>query len=158
MSGAVPKPSGVQEAAAAFDYAGLHRSEPTDRIRLVQDGVSPLMVKRLAADLQLDQRVLLPLLNLSVATVNRKLLRNEPLASDEGERVIGVAKLIGQVQAMVEESGEPEGFDAKVWVSAWLRKPLVALGGVRPLDLLDTMEGQAMVSNALARMQSGAYA
>jgi len=148
----------LQAAAAAFDYAELYRAEPADRIRLVKDGVSPGMVKRLAADLQLDQRTLLPVLNLSVATVNRKVARDEPLASDEGERVLGVAKLIGQVQAMVEDSGDPDGFDAKTWLSAWLSRPLRALGGVRPLDLLDTMEGQALVSTTLARMQSGAYA
>jgi uncharacterized protein (DUF2384 family) len=59
---------------------------------------------------------------------------------------------------MVEESGNPEGFDAQNWVSHWLREPVPALGGERPVDLLDTMEGQALVSETLARMQSGSYA
>jgi uncharacterized protein (DUF2384 family) len=35
---------------------------------------------------------------------------------------------------------------------------LPALGGVRPLDLMDTMEGQSLVAETLARIQSGAYA
>ena len=33
-----------------------------------------------------------------------------------------------------------------------------ALGGERPVELMDTMEGQTLVSNLLAQMQSGAYA
>jgi uncharacterized protein (DUF2384 family) len=36
--------------------------------------------------------------------------------------------------------------------------PVPALGGTRPLDLMDTMTGQALVSQVLAQMQSGAYA
>ncbi len=35
---------------------------------------------------------------------------------------------------------------------------MAALGGKRPADLMDTAEGQAIVSNLVARMQSGAYA
>ena len=74
------------------------------------------------------------------------------------ERVVGLVKLVGQIEAMVEESGDPEGFDAPEWLSRWLREPLPALGGDRPINLLDTMEGQALVSRALAQMQSGAFA
>ena len=76
----------------------------------------------------------------------------------ESERVIGLASLIGQVQAMMQGSGEPEDVDAAAWMSRWLREPVPALGGVAPLDLIDTMQGQALVSKTLAQMQSGAYA
>ena len=71
---------------------------------------------------------------------------------------IGVARLVAQVQRIVDESGDPEGFDATAWTSRWLDEPLPALNGVCPVDLLDTMEGQALVSNAIAQIQSGAYA
>ena len=40
----------------------------------------------------------------------------------------------------------------------WLTEPLPALGGSRPADLMDTMEGQSLVAAALAKIQSGAYA
>jgi uncharacterized protein (DUF2384 family) len=72
--------------------------------------------------------------------------------------VLGIAGLVGQLQAIVEESGDPEGFDAMRWLSRWLREPLSALGGDKPLSLLDTMEGQSLVANTLAKMQSGAFA
>ena len=78
--------------------------------------------------------------------------------AEHESRMIGIAKLVAQLQAMVQESGNPEGFDAGAWISRWLEEPLPALGGMRPIDLMDTMEGQATVSTILAQMQSGAYA
>ena len=69
-----------------------------------------------------------------------------------------LVKLVGQIEAMVEESGNPDRFDAPEWLSRWLREPLPALGGDKPINLLDTMEGQALVSRALAQMQTCAYA
>lgn len=59
---------------------------------------------------------------------------------------------------MVSESGDPEGFDAAHWVSDWLNTPLPALGGHHPATYMDTAEGQKLVSNLLAMVQSGAYA
>ena len=88
----------------------------------------------------------------------RKAANNQPLSTEDSERVLGLAKLVGQLEDMVEESGETDGFDAPEWLSSWLRQPLPALGGVNPIDLLDTMEGQAVVSRALAQIQSGAFA
>ena len=90
--------------------------------------------------------------------MNKKAARDELLSTEDSERVVGLAKLVGQLEAMVEESGSDENFDAPEWLSRWLREPLPALGGGRPIDLLDTMEGQALVAQALSQIQSGAYA
>ncbi len=87
-----------------------------------------------------------------------ELLRGGVLPSDESERVVGLARLMRQLEAMIEESGNGTGFDARAWMSRWLTEPLPALDGACPADLIDTMEGQSLVSSALAKMQSGAYA
>ena len=79
------------------------------------------------------------------------------LSPDESARVLGMARLVGQVQPMVQESGQPEGFDAAAWVARWIDRPVPALGGLRPAELLDTAEGQAIVANVLSRAQTGAY-
>ena len=134
------------------------RAAPHDRIRIIKRGLPASDAKRILARLGLPTGVTMRALNLSPATMNRKVARRQPLAPEESERVIGLAKLVGQVEAMVEESGNPSGFDAESWVSQWLREPVPALGGERPIDLLDTMEGQALISETLARIQSGAYA
>lgn len=65
--------------------------------------------------------------------------------------------LVRQVQAMVEESGNPDCFDAAEWLARWLSEPVPALGGARPMDLMENAEGRALVSDTLARMQTGAF-
>ncbi|MEO8652765.1 MAG: MbcA/ParS/Xre antitoxin family protein [Ramlibacter sp.] len=79
-------------------------------------------------------------------------------APNDSERAAAVARLVAQVEAMVKESGDPTGFDAAKWFAAWLEQPLPAFGGKTPASYMDTAEGQAIVSNILARMQSGAFA
>lgn len=144
--------------AGPFAYVELFRAGRNERIRMIKAGLPAAEAKRILSGLALPSGVAMEALKLSPATVNRKVARQQALAPEDSERVLGVAKLVGQVQAMVEESGNPEGFQAELWVSRWLREPIPALGGQRPIELLDTMEGQALVSETLARMQSGAYA
>jgi putative toxin-antitoxin system antitoxin component (TIGR02293 family) len=141
-----------------LSYLSVYRASPLERISLIKKGVPAVQVKHLLADLHIAQGAGFKALNLSTATVNKKAKKGEVLSGDESERVIGFARLVGQLQAMVEESGDPSGFDARAWMARWLTEPLPAFGGTRPADLLDTMEGQGLVSAVLAKMQSGAYA
>lgn len=157
-SGTVEGGARPRSGKRSFDYVALFRAAPAERIRVIKAGVPASDVKRFVVELYLDQNVMFGALNLKTATVNRKAARNEALSAEDSERVVGLAKLVGQLEAMVEESGDPTGFDAPNWLSHWLREPLPALGGDRPIELLDTMEGQAVVSRILAQVQSGAYA
>ena len=144
--------------AEDLSYLNMYRSTPMERIGMIRRGVPAALVKRMLVDLQVGQGAGFKALNLSTATVNNKARQGETLSPEESERVVGFARLVGQVEAMVRESGEPEGFDARAWIARWLIEPLPAFGGVRPAELMDTMEGQGLVSAALARVQSGAYA
>lgn len=147
------------EAEGLIAYAAkAHGAAPMERIEIIKDLVPARQAKWFIQALSLPVSDAYRLLHLSPATVNRKAKNDDRLTQDESERVVGLARLIGQVQAMVEESGEPEGFDVSAWTSRWLTQPLPALGGRRPMDLMDTMEGQALVSSVVGRMQSGAYA
>jgi hypothetical protein len=65
--------------------------------------------------------------------------------------------LVAQVLVMVQESGNPQGFDAAGWTCAWLAQPNPALGGQRPVECMATGDGRARVSNLLAMAQSGAF-
>ena len=145
-------------AGSALSYLKIYRAEPLERIGMIKHGIPASEAKRILSDLAVTQAIAMRALNISPATMNRKVKGEDRLPPAESERVLGIARLVGQLQAIVEESGQPEGFDAAAWMSQWLSEPLPALGGVRPLDLLDTMEGQTLVSNALAQIQSGAYA
>jgi uncharacterized protein (DUF2384 family) len=73
------------------------------------------------------------------------------------ERMIGIARLVGQAQSIVEESGSRQNFDAAKWVSASLDRPLPALGGKCPSEFMDTSSGRSMVADLLGQQQSSAY-
>lgn len=147
--------SGVS-GAAGHPYLGLYAADPLARIAASRAGLPASEAKALLDDLGLSQDIGLRALALSIATTNKKAKNGERLAPDESERVIGLGRIMGQVEAMLGDGAE--GFDAQAWLGRWLTEPLPALGHRRPVELLDTMEGQGLVSQALARMESGAYA
>lgn len=139
-------------------FASLYLCNPLERIELVKAGIPSQVLVRLGEDMAIPREKLYETLGLARATVNRKLRHDQLLDQDESERVLGLARLIGQVETVVRESGNPEGFDAARWVARWLDQPQQALGGRRPADLMDTADGRGLVSDAIARMQSAAYA
>lgn len=67
-----------------------------------------------------------------------------------------LAAVVATVQRLVEESGDPTGFDAEAWTREWVQEPLRTLGA-RPIDLLDTDEGLAEVLRLLRQIQAGVY-
>ena len=148
----------VSVAAPKLHLIDVYLADPMDRVALVKTGVPAADFVALASDLRMPKERLASTLGLARATVDRKIRDNKLLSPDESSRMLGMASLIGQVQSLVAESGEPQGFDAGAWVSHWLEQPVPALGGRRPAELMDTSEGQAIVSRLVAQMQSGAYA
>jgi putative toxin-antitoxin system antitoxin component (TIGR02293 family) len=132
--------------------------EPTQRIDTIRAGLPAAAARGFLAGLDLPLGALMQGLAIAPATFNRKVARGESLSPAESERILGLSALVDKVQTMVEESGDPTGFDAAAWLSSWLAEPVPALGWQRPLDLLDTMAGQQLVHDTLDRMQSGAYA
>ena len=72
-------------------------------------------------------------------------------------QIIGIHLLIAQVQNLVEECGDPEGFDAAEWLGTWAFSPNDSLGGHRPADYFDTVVGQEVISNLLSAIRYGIY-
>ncbi len=129
-----------------------------DRADLVKRGAPSVMVNVISKEMEITKERFVHIVGLPRATVTRKIANKADLSADESERLVGLAKLIGQVQASVEEAGAPEGFKPAKWFAEWISQPLPALGGRRPEDLLDTADGRELVSKLLAQMYSGAYA
>jgi len=140
-----------------LSYLSVYRASPLERISMIKRGIPAAEAKRLFVELPIGQGVAFKALNLSTATVNKKAKQGDTLSREESERIVGFAKLVGQLEAMIQESGDPSDFDPGAWMARWLTEPLPAFGGARPADLIDTMEGQGLVSSALAKLQSGAY-
>lgn len=148
----------VKAATRTMSYIRLYRAAPVDRIDIIKKGLAASEATDIISRISWSKGEAMRAINISPATMNRWVRLQGRLPPAESERVLGVGRLLGQVEAMIEESGNPKGFDTSAWLTRWLGEPLSALGGARPLELLDTIEGQRLVSEALARMQSGAYA
>lgn len=128
-----------------------------DKIDIIRAGIPARRVGELSSAMNISKEALIDSLGLSRATINRKVLREQPLSPEESERVMGMQALIGQVQAMVDEESAP-GFNAAQWLASWLSSPLPALGGATPASFLDTVEGQKYIGNLLDMTRSGTYA
>ncbi|MGO4505256.1 antitoxin Xre/MbcA/ParS toxin-binding domain-containing protein [Dyella sp. 2YAF14] len=66
-------------------------------------------------------------------------------------------KLVTEVEAIVNESGDPHGFDAAAWVDNWLHQSVPALGGRTPAQHLETDDGFALLIRLLRQSQAGTY-
>jgi len=82
------------------------------------------------------------------AAVRRTAKRDGVLSGIETERVLGVAALIGQVQAMVEDSGAPQVFDAASWLLGWALPTIASAWGRIPWG------SDRYVRRAAGRLQS----
>jgi putative toxin-antitoxin system antitoxin component (TIGR02293 family) len=145
-------PLGVEDCAA------LYRTDAAGRIAAIREGLPADFIASLAGRMGVAQEQVLTWLGLARATVSRKVREGVSLSQDETERALALARLVGQVETMVAESGDPEGFDAPAWTAHWLSQPNPALGDSTPGEWLDTADGRALVASLLLRMQTGAYA
>jgi putative toxin-antitoxin system antitoxin component (TIGR02293 family) len=150
--------STVRQSANIDEASRIFSIDPHVRIAMIRQGIPASIIGNLSSRMGMSKESLLLSLGLSRATISRKEKDATALSKDESERVLGVASLIGMAQTMVEQSGDPSGFDAARWVSGWLSKPLPALGGETPASYMDTFEGQKLVAELLSMSQSGAYA
>lgn len=142
---------------ASGNFVKIYRAGRLERVRVIKAGVAPAAVKDIAAAMGSPQEVVIRQLGISRSTWARKRSQQVPLEQNASEKVMGLATLIGQVESLVKEQGEPKGFDAAKWLQGWIEQPVPALGGRKPAELLDTREGQQIVSGLLDAIRAGAY-
>jgi putative toxin-antitoxin system antitoxin component (TIGR02293 family) len=133
------------------------QASPLERIRIIKERVPAEYVLTITVSMKMPKETLYGSLNLARATIDRKVLKKELLNQDESERILAITRLVGQADNIVRESGVTAGFSAAEWVASWLQRPHAALGGRRPGELMDTADGRDLVTDLLARQQSGAY-
>lgn len=128
-----------------------------DRIRLLRQGVPASWLRSTEEATDLSRSTLCFLLGLKLSTINRKLNLKLRLSPDESERLMGLQRLIGEVEAVVRDCGESQGFAAGRWLASWLQRPNQALGGATPAAFLDTAEGREQLGRLIGAQRSGAY-
>jgi putative toxin-antitoxin system antitoxin component (TIGR02293 family) len=148
---------GKKRALSTGNFEKIYRARPLERVRVIKAGVAPAAVKDIADAMGSPQELVIKKLGIPRSTWARKRSQQTPLEQSASEKVMGLATLIGQVESLVKEQGEPKGFDAAKWLQGWIEQPVPALGGRKPADLLDTREGQQIVSGLLDAIRAGAY-
>lgn len=148
----------LERATVTKHAQSLYLASPAERIRLIREQVPASRLKDLSDEMHISQEHLLDMLNLPRASVQRKSRQGATLTTEQGERVIGLECLIGQVAIMVEESGNRIRFDAACWVGWWLDQPIPALGGARPSEFVGILTGQKLLSEVLLQSQAGVFA
>jgi len=138
-------------------FGAMYRLDVPNRVALVREGAPADLLALVSERIGIAREPLYRALGLAPSTIKRKIQGHQALAVDESETALGIARLIGQVETMVAESSNEAEFDAAKWLGRWLERPNPALGGARPISYLDTADGRQMISDLLARMQSGAY-
>jgi putative toxin-antitoxin system antitoxin component (TIGR02293 family) len=148
----------ASQAVKAGGYRVIQQTPPEAIVLAIRTGVRARFLKQMAGDMAVSQERLYETLGLARATLVRKAKEDKLMSSAESERALGLARLIGQAEEMVSRSGDPDGFDAARWIAGWLQQPNPALGGKRPEQWMDTAVGRELVSETLARLETGAYA
>jgi putative toxin-antitoxin system antitoxin component (TIGR02293 family) len=141
----------------APSFSAIYLDDPMELIQKIKQGVDAHFLLFMARTMKITKERLLVILGLPRATIDRKIRTKKVLSPDESSRVLGLARLIGQAQILVEESGKVQGFIAAEWVATWLDLPQGALGGSSAAQLMDTAEGQSIITQLLQRVQTSAY-
>ena len=71
----------------------------------------------------------------------------------------GYARLLAQAEEIVANSTAPDAasFDTTAWLERWLERPQPALGGRKPIELLDSDGGVEAVARVLGACASGSF-
>jgi putative toxin-antitoxin system antitoxin component (TIGR02293 family) len=120
----------------------------SDLIRLIREGLPVDTLTLLARELSIERKTLAKLVGISDRTLNRRIAAAARLSPEESDRITRLARVVAKTKDTLGTSEK---------ASHWLQNPNRALGGVRPLDLLDTDAGARSVETILGRIEYGIY-
>jgi putative toxin-antitoxin system antitoxin component (TIGR02293 family) len=122
-------------------------------------GVRGRLLKDIAQEMDIPASRLFAIIGVPKATAEKKASGNEVLAGAGGQAALGLVRLLGMAQRIVENSTADAArhFDAAGWLGRWIERPQPALGGKKPAELLDTPTGLEVVLRTLGAIESGAY-
>jgi putative toxin-antitoxin system antitoxin component (TIGR02293 family) len=118
-----------------------------DLVQLVRSGLPPSALETVIDHGVLSRREAEQLI-IPRRTLSHRKSRGESLTTDESDKLTRVVR----IAALAEET-----FQDDDKAHAWLRDPNRALGGERPLDLLETEGGARLVEQVLGRISHGVF-
>lgn len=141
------------QSLGRLSFVRLWALDAAERVVLIRGGVPAALVKRVGSTMRLSVAQIARLVGVPPRSFQRKVAAGARLNMSEGERVLGLARLVGQVEAMVVKSGRRGGSRAGHWLEQRLDFPQETLDGLRPRDLLDTDGGRQLLFAAISRVR-----
>jgi putative toxin-antitoxin system antitoxin component (TIGR02293 family) len=117
----------------------------TDLQSAIREGFPQKVVSEVMQAAGLTLKELADTLDLSTRSLQRRR-REGRLARYESDRLYRLARIIAMAKHYLGDAGT---------ATRWLRRPNRALGGSRPLELIDTEPGARAVENVLGRIAYG---
>ena len=153
-------------ALAYHDGEGVHayikrlrEADPMELVEIERKGIDSTFLVDLAAGLGLPRSRVFQILGAPKSTAARKTATGSRIDGLAGWAAIGMIKLIGEAQDLVDRSTSTgaDTFDTLKWMGQWLERPQPALGGRLPADFLATPTGAQVVSKVLGAIGSDTY-
>lgn len=137
----------------------ISSATPMAIVEIERQGVQGVFIKDLSKRMDLTASRIFHILGVPKATAEKKAAAGELVTGRGGQAAVGMIKLLGLAQSIVENSKAPQArdFDAARWFGQWIERPQPSLGGRKPADLIDTPTGVEMVARLLGSIESGAY-
>jgi putative toxin-antitoxin system antitoxin component (TIGR02293 family) len=131
------------------EYRFIDGDDDVNLTNMVREGVSFYHLTKLSDRIHLSLQEWADYLHLSERTIHRYKKEGKTFDPIHAERIVIIELLY---KKGVEVFGVEENF------YTWMDTKSIALGGVKPKDLLDTSFGITMVHDELGRIEHGIFA
>ncbi len=137
----------MRSRSVPVSVAAIAALPPFEQVETIRTGMAVQVFDQLALALGVGKEALARKLNINAQTLRKR--KSRVLSADEGEKSLRVARVFGFATEVL-------GTEEKA--RQWINDQIPALGGKRPLDLLDTDVGAHEVTNLLGCIKWGLYA
>ena len=127
--------------------AAIAALPPLAQVETIRHGIATQVFEQIATAIGVGKETLARKLNMNAQTLRKR--KSRMLSADEAEKSLRVARVFAFATDVLGSEDEAR---------SWLNQEIPALGGKRPLDLLDTDLGAHEVTNLLNCIKWDLYA
>lgn len=132
------------------DLERFARMGPLEQRRMIREGMDATIVERVASNLlHLSVPTLLVQISLPCSTILRRIKRAERLTASESDRIARVLFVLEHARKV---------FASAELAAEWMQRGNATLGGLKPLEVLDSQPGYDRVRTLLLQVTHGVAA
>lgn len=129
-------------------FSSLNEKSGYDKLQAVREGIPYYAFERYAANSPLSMTDWSEFLEISERSLQRYKKDNKIFDRMRSERIMDIASVL---KKGVEVFGDKEKF------TIWMNSKIIALGGIKPKELLDSSYGIKLLDEELTRIDYGMF-